>query len=117
MREDDGRIRQDNPNGSKLSISIKRDRLNLILIHDNRRWNGVFKLESYNFGIVTYKYEREHEYGKRECVIGSYIENGEKYDYLFLIPTNNKIYFIDCEKHVVKYDYGNELFIRKKDRD
>lgn len=118
MREDNGRIRQDNPNGSTLNIQIFRDRLYLKLLDiKDRKWIGELKIEGYNFGVVTYKYEKEHEYGKKECTIGTFVENGDTYDYLYFIPTNNRIYYIqkiDNDKQSVKYNYGDEIFIRKR---
>ena len=119
MRKDKGNVREDAPNGSVLNIHILQDRIKLTLRQiDNREWEGELRIENYDYGLVTYKYKSEHEYGKRECVIGTFPENGETFDYLFLIPTNDKIYFIkeiENGKSTVEYNYRNEIFIRKRD--
>ena len=117
MRQDNSRLRQDNPNGSELNVQVSGSRIFLKLKHDNRLWIGELKVDGFDYGIVTYKYENQHEYGKRECVIGSYEENEATFDYLYLMPVNNKIYHIqkiDSENQKVIYDYGDEIFIRKR---
>ncbi len=121
MREDDGRKRQDAPNGSKMNLQLDKDRIFIRVRQvDHRTSIGELTIDRFDYGIVTYKYENEHEYGKRECVIGSYEENSKQYDYLYLIPTNNRVYYVHEHttkgQHLVKYHYGDELFLRKRVR-
>lgn len=119
MREDNGRIRNDNPNGSVMNLQIQKDRIFIKVKQiGNRISNGELVISSFDYGVVTYKYENEHEYGKRDCIIGSYIENGDCYDYLFTIPTDNRVYYVKKhttpDQYLVKYNYGDELFLRKR---
>lgn len=118
MREDNGRLKSDEPNGSVLNVTLKKDRIYLKLKQsDSRIWNGELKVETFDYGLVTYKYENDHEYGKRECIIGNYQENNKTFDYIYLIPTNNKIYYIEeieRGKSIVNYNYGEEIFIRER---
>lgn len=117
MRHENGRIRQENPNGSIAKVVVKKKTLQIILEQvDKRKWIGELKIESFEFGILTFKYEMEHEYGRRECIIGSYSENGKIFDYLFLIPTNNRIYTIQQSNDLlnVKYNYGDEVLVRER---
>ncbi len=118
MKADDGRIRQDNPNGSVLKITLQADKLLLTLKQtDGELWSGELVVNGTEHGIVTYKYDTRHEYGQRECSFGTYNENGQIFDYLFLTPINNKIYYIkkiDSDKQSVVYNYGDEIFIRQR---
>lgn len=117
MRPENGRFRQDNPNGSIAKVVVKKKTLQIILEQvDKRKWIGELKMGSFEFGILTFKYEKEHEYGRRECIIGSYSENGKIFDYLFLIPTNNRIYTIQQSNDLlnVKYNYGDEVLVRER---
>jgi hypothetical protein len=118
MKEEDGRIRQENPNGSLVNIQLMKGQIYLNLKQpDSKKWIGELKFDSFGFGMVTFKYETRHEYGKRECVMGHYLENGDTYDYLFLTPVNNKIYYIETirnQNQRVRYSYGDEIFIRKR---
>jgi hypothetical protein len=122
MRDDNGRIREDEPNGSVMNLVVRGDRIFIKVKQKGDRISvGELVVSSFDFGVITYKYENEHEYGKRDCIIGSYVENGESYDYIFTIPTNNKVYYVkkesNSDQHVVKYNYGDELFIRKRVRE
>lgn len=119
MSSENGRIRDSNPNGSTANINITRGKITVTLKHDDRKWEGQIKMLDFNFGMLTLKYENEHEYGRRDCIIGSYIENAKKYDYLFLMPSNPKIYYLTNEKDnrsIPHYQYGNEILIRERDQ-
>lgn len=117
MRDDNGRLMRDESNGSNMNIEVRDERIFLrVKQKDDRISIGELRVNGFDYGLVTFKYENEHEYGKRECVIGNYIENNERFDYLFTIPLNDKIYYIDTSnknKSKVHYNYGNEIFIRK----
>lgn len=118
MKKEDGRIRENTPNGSLLNINVKGDKVDLILKQpDQERWVGELRFEKFGFGTVSLKYENRHEYGRRECVLGSFVEDGVTFDYLFLTHVNNRIYYIerqDEKKQTVTYIYGDELFIRSR---
>lgn len=118
MREDNGRMIQDLPNGSTANINIKKKRIYITLVEkEGRKWYGELQMERFGFGILTLKYDGDHEYGKRECIIGSYEENGKMIDYIFMIPTINTIYYIkniDADKQGVVYNYGNEILTRER---
>lgn len=118
MKKEDGRIRQESPNGSTLSIRLKSDRLQLLLKQtDTENWSGELLFTGVDHGVVTYKYKSRHEYGQRNCFIGSFEEEGQIFDYLFLSPINNKIYYIekiDANKEKAVYNYDDEVYIRKR---
>lgn len=116
MSEENNRVRNEFPNGAVANITLKNRKINIILMHDNRKWIGEVQMLDFGFGILTFKYENENEYGKRDCILGSYIEDGISYDYLFLIPSNNKIFSIkkDGDILIPEYDYGNEVLVRPK---
>ncbi|MCK4665065.1 MAG: hypothetical protein KAT68_19510 [Bacteroidales bacterium] len=118
MRSDNGRKRKEYPNGSTANIRINKNRIYLTLKeNNNRKWHGEIQMESFGFGRVNYKYENEHEYGKKECVISSYKEKGTIFDYIFIIPTNNRIHYIEKmnnKKQTVVYNYGDEILIRER---
>ena len=116
MSKENGRVRNENPNGAIANITLNKRKLKIVLKHDNREWAGEVQMLDFGFGILTLKYSKEHEYGKRDCIMGTYIEDGKIYDYLFLIPNTNKIFFIkkDGDGLIPEYDYGNEVLIRLK---
>ena len=117
MKNEDGRVREDQPNGSKVNLKIKKGKIYIRLQHDNREWKGELIMHHNNFGIVTFKYIDKHEYGSRECIIGEFEESGQKFDYIFLIPLNNKLYFLEAQsdgKQRPVYNYNNEILIREK---
>lgn len=118
MKKEDGRVREDSPNGSSVNIDIKKGRIYLTLKqNDGRKWLGELNMDRFGFGIVSYKYVDKHEYGKRECFIGSYTEGGKTFDYLFLTPTNDKIYTIKKtgeDNLSGEYNYGDEIIIRER---
>ena len=119
MRKDDGRLREDASNGSTATISVKNKRIQIILEHtgtDKRKWMGELQMISFGFGIISLKYTDKHEYDKRDCIIGSYLENGEKIDYLFLTSTRNKVYVIkkDNDQFIPEYNYDNEILVRER---
>jgi hypothetical protein len=116
MSKEDSRVRNDKPNGAVANITLENIKIKIILMHENRKWIGEVQMLDFGFGILTLKYENENEYGKRDCIIGSYIENGETYDYIFLIPNTNKIFSIkkDGDRLIPEYDYGNEILIKQK---
>ncbi|MBP7399836.1 MAG: hypothetical protein KA954_09645 [Chitinophagales bacterium] len=125
MRPQNGRIRQDTPNGSIAKILIRKETIQITLEQTDKRisdpskyrkWIGEIKMESLEFGILTLKYEDEYEYSRKECFIGSYSENGKIYDYLFLIPTNNKIFNIQKSNDSlnVQSNYENEMLVRER---
>lgn len=118
MSKENGRMKSDIPNGSSLNVSLSQDRIYLKLKQsDSRKWKGELRVETFDYGLVTYKYEDDHEYGKRECIIGNYKENDKVFDYIYLIPTNNKIHYIqndNDQRGIVEYNYGDEIFIRQR---
>lgn len=118
MKSENGRIKEETPNGSSVNIKINQGRIYLHLVqNDKREWHGELLMDSNGFGIVSYKYTDAHEYGKRQCTIGFYQEGGKKIDYLFLSPLNDRIYYINNhgDKSTVVYNYGDEIFIRARD--
>lgn len=116
MKEDNGRIREDHSNGSIANISIKNKKLEIALKHDAREWIGEIQMINSNFGILTFKYKNENEFGKRDCAIGFYLESGKIYDYLFFTPLQNRIYSIKTTEAglIPKYNYGDEILIRER---
>src|SRR5690348_11202503 len=84
MKSDDGRIREDSPNGSMVNIEVKSNKIKITLNHDNRNWIGELEMKSAGYGTIIYKYTDKHEYGCRDCFIGMFLENGKNYDYIFL---------------------------------
>src|SRR5690606_968476 len=116
MKESDNRFRNESPNGAIANISLETSSINIILKHDGRKWKGKVRMLDYELGILTLKYENEHEYSKRDCIIGSYTEDGKMFDYILLIPVLNTIFRIDNKdnKLIPKYNYGNEILIRDK---
>jgi hypothetical protein len=121
MAQKNGRIRQDNSNGSFMNINIMNKVIYIKVCHNSRIYNGEIVLSDSNYGVLTFKYEKEHEYGKKDCIIGSYIENNIIYDYFFLIPTTNNILSLKkqeiIDQYIVEYNYSNELFLRKRHGD
>lgn len=117
MRKEDGRMRQEESNGSKANISLIKNKLYITLTHDNRFWKGELEMFGFGYGIVAYKYTDKHEYGKRDCVIGFYDENGKRFDYIFLTPVNPRIFKIEKKTDIlskVEYNYGDEVLIRER---
>jgi len=119
MKAEDGRIREDVPNGAKMNIRVKRGKIYLTLLQsqDDRVWKGELIIQQDNFGVVGYKYQDKHEYGKRECIVGNYVENTTIFDFLFLTPLNDTIYFIERQaddRFKANYNYGREIVIRKR---
>ncbi|RNI34809.1 hypothetical protein EFY79_14060 [Hanamia caeni] len=117
MKKSNGRIREDYPNGAKMHIIVKHGKIYLKLRQsDERLWTGELIIQQDNFGIVGLKYTDMHEYGRRECVIGKFVENGILFDFLFLTPLNGRIYYIDKQddsKSIVHYNYDTEILIRQ----
>lgn len=102
IKNENGRIREDNPNGSTVTINHKRgNTLNIKLKQrDGRIWHGKLTMTDKYLGTLCFRYENEHEYGFKDVFIGEELENGKKYDFLFLIGKGK--------------DYGNELMRREK---
>ena len=115
MSKENGRVRNESPNGAIASVTLEKAKIKISLKHDDRKWIGEVQMLGFGFGILTLKYENEHEYGKRDCVIGSYVEDGKSYDYIFLIPDTNKIFSMkkNGDGLIPEYDYGNEILIRQ----
>ncbi|MFI5185442.1 MAG: hypothetical protein ACHQF0_01835 [Chitinophagales bacterium] len=116
MKNEDGRIRNDNPNGSIANISVKNTKITIILKHNNRKWTGEVQMIQSNFGTLIFKYE--NEFGKRDCAIGFYSEIGKIYDYLFFTPIHNRIYAMKPTDDgiIPKYEYDDEILIRERDK-
>jgi hypothetical protein len=106
MKKENGRIREDKPNGSTVTIPYEKGNNFTIKLkqNDDRIWIGKLKIVDENIGSLHFRYknENEHEYGFKDVFIGEEIENGKKYDVLFLIGKGK--------------DYGNEIFLREKNR-
>jgi hypothetical protein len=116
MLKDDGRIIDINTKQAEATVYLGKGLINITLRHQSRKWHGQVSMSDFGFGTLFFKYENEYEYGKRDCIIGSYTENGVQYDYIFLIPTNNRIYQISNlgnNNFEPVYDYGNEVLIRQ----
>lgn len=116
MRPENGRIKG-NRNGATANVSLKENKVFIRLRHNNREWEGELLMERFGFGVVTVKYKDAHEYGKRECVIGSYTENGLTVDYLFLYPVDPQIYYLRQNEngdYLPVYHYGTELLERQR---
>ena len=117
MKKEDGRIREENPNGSKMHIVVKGGKIYLKLRQsDDRLWTGELIIQQDNFGIVGLKYADKHEYGRRECFISKFIENDITFDFLFMTPLNDRIYYIDRQednKLKAHYNYDIEILIRR----
>jgi len=117
MKKEEGRVREDQPNGSKVNLKIKKDKIYIRLQHGNREWKGEIIMHQNHFGVVTYRYIDKHEYGRRECIIGEFEENGHKFNYIFLVPLDNKLYYIETQhdgKLRPLYNYGEEILVREK---
>lgn len=119
MSPENGRVRDQSPNGSKANIRIKNGKINLTIEQpDRRRWKGQVKMLDFDFGILTLKYENEREYLRRDCVFGFYLENNKRYSYIFIMaPANHKIYYLSKDEKgqlIPHYEYGNEILIREK---
>ncbi len=116
MLPENSRIKGD-LNGATANILLKENKVLIRLRHNDREWEGELLMERFGFGVVTVKYKNEHEYGKRECVIGSYTENDMTYDYIFLYPLNSQIYYlkqIESGDYLPVYHYGTELLERPR---
>jgi hypothetical protein len=102
MRKDNGRLRQDSPNGSIMNVMILKDnKIKISLKHDNgqREWRGELLMENKIFGTLTCGYINpfEHEFRFIKVFISEEIENGLSYDTIFLVDATDKTV------------YGNEL--------
>ena len=117
MKEDNGRIK-DKLTGAVASISLssRRKKIKIKLKHDDREWEGELEMGKFGFGLLSLKYKNEHEYCKRECIIGSYIEDSKTFDYLFFEPIKYKIAILKQEGEglVPEYVYGSELLLRPR---
>ncbi len=104
MQYANGRIREENPNGSTANINYKKGNILNIRIKqkDNRIWKGKITMIDKYVGTLFFRYENEHEYGSKDVYIGEHLENGKKYDSIFLFGKDK--------------DYGNELLIRDKNK-
>ena len=102
MKNENGRIRGDDPNGSTVTISHEKGNiLNIRLKQENGRvWNGKLTMTNKYVGTLSFHYENEHEYGFKDVFIGEESEDGKSYDFLFLLGKGK--------------DYGNELIRREK---
>ena len=122
MKKSNERLREDCPNGSKANIKVVNGKINIKLEQQKesdsvRTWEGEIIIQQPNFGVIIYKYIDEHEYGRRECVIGEYIEGTNKFDFIFLTPLNDTIYFIEKQEDgrlIPTYNYEREILIRKR---
>ena len=118
MRKDDGRKREENSNGTKLHLKIVKGQIHLEVNEVNRGfWDGILRMESSEFGTITYKYQKDYEFGFGNCVLGSFKENGKTFDYIFFVRTTNRIYELEKTNDLklgVKYNYGDELFLRER---
>jgi hypothetical protein len=101
MTKENGRIRENNPNGSSASIEYKKGKvLNFRLKEQNNRiWNAKVTMTSEYVGSLAFRYEKEQEYGFKDVFIGEEIENGIKYDTVFLVGKGK--------------DYNNEILMRE----
>lgn len=118
MRKDDGRKREDNPNGTILNIKTTSGKLSLTVNEKDRGiWNGILRMKTPEFGTITYKYETDYEFGYGNCIVGTFNEDGKYFDYIFFVRATNRIYYlgkIDEGKYGVNYNYGDELFLRER---
>gem|GEM_PF-3780029 len=120
MRADNGRLAESNSDGSVVNIQhIEGNRLLVRLKQqsDGRIWEGELKMETHNVGKLFAKYVNEHEYRFMNVYIGVEEVEGIKYDYIFTMPTNDNLYYMELKpdnKILPHYNYGREVFRRKK---
>jgi hypothetical protein len=112
MRKDNNRLPDFSKVQSKVNIRTQCGKFILELAHGDSIWKGEISMLSGNYGILTYHYLERFEFGRRECFVSNYVLDGEKYDYIFIVPITNKIYY-QPETSEPLYDYGNEVLVRK----
>lgn len=102
MKEKNGRKREDTPNDSNVTINHEKGNILNIRLKQKKGeiWNGKLTMMDKYFGTLYFRYEDQHEYGAKDVFVGEEMENGKKYDFLFLIGKGK--------------DYGNELLRRER---
>jgi hypothetical protein len=102
MKNENGRIREDNPNGSTVTINHKKENIFNVRLQekDGRIWNGQLTIVNESMGKLFFQYENEHEYGFKNVAFGKESENGLEYEFVFIIGDGK--------------DYKNEIFRREK---
>ncbi|PZR27321.1 MAG: hypothetical protein DI535_10870 [Citrobacter freundii] len=118
MQKSNGRLREENSNGSVVNVKVNNGAIFITLKHDNRVWKGELIMQGSDLGVVAYKYTDCHEYGKRECVLGNFSEYDSKFDFIFLTPINDTIYYLEPsgENMIANYNYGREILIRPRSK-
>ena len=79
-----------------------------------RRWSGKIELNrnSLHRGTLTYKYSDSHEIGYKDILINS----DSTYDYIYLIPADNKIYDLKKSENGMTpiYEFGTEVLRKRR---
>jgi hypothetical protein len=119
MQESNGRLINKTPDGSTVNIQhVEGNRLKIRLKQsDNRIWEGELNMQNKSFGTLFAKYVGEHEYRFMNVYIGVDVEGSIEYDYIFTMPTNDNLYYMEHRtdnKIIPHYNYGREVFRRKK---